>query len=115
MTNENIIGTNIRTFREQMGLTQDSLATYLGVKREVISFYETGSREPQVENLLKLADLFGCDLENLITDNAQDLDACLAFAFRADQLEEQDLESIAEFKKVVKNYLTLMHLKFADQ
>lgn len=109
------IGINIREFRQQMGLTQDALANYLNVKREMISYYETGSRETPVEELLKLSDLFGCELSDLLEENNESFNACLAFAFRAGQLEDEDLNAIAEFKKVVKNYLNLIDLKFGTK
>src|SRR6476620_7079559 len=99
MTQASAISNNILVFRQQMGLTQEALAQFLGVKREMISYYENGTREPSVEMLLKLADLFGCELEDLIEDNPEALNTCLAFAFRADELQAQDLETIAEFKK----------------
>jgi transcriptional regulator with XRE-family HTH domain len=111
MTQASTISNNILVFRQQMGLTQESLAQFLGVKREMISYYENGTREPSVEMLLKLADLFGCELEDLIEDNPEALNTCLAFAFRADELLAEDLKTIAEFKKIVKNYLTLSNLK----
>jgi transcriptional regulator with XRE-family HTH domain len=98
-----------------MGLTQDALAKYLDISREMISYYETGVREMPVEALLKLGDLFGCELTDLLEDNPSALNACLAFAFRADQLEDQDLTTIAEFKKIVKNYLTLINLQVGTQ
>lgn len=108
------IGKNIKEFRTHMKLNQDALAAYLGIHREVVSYYETGSRAVPVEELIKLSNLFGCDLSDLIDENPDAKNACLAFAFRADELQNQDLESMAEFKKVVKNYLNLIQLKNAN-
>jgi hypothetical protein len=31
----------------------------------------------------------------------------IAFAFRADELQPQDLQSIAQFKKIVHNYMSM--------
>jgi transcriptional regulator with XRE-family HTH domain len=113
MNHNQTIGSNIKELRKRMGLNQDALAKYLEVHREVISYYENGSRTIPVEELMKLTDLFGCELSDLLNENPQALNACLAFAFRANELQEQDLESIAEFKKVVKNYLKLIKLQSA--
>lgn len=115
MSQNRIIGTNIREFRTHMHLKQEALANYLGVHREVISYYETGSRAVPVEELIKLSDLFGCELSDLTEENQDILKTCLAFAFRADQLQEQDLDSMAEFKKVVKNYLNLIQLQVVNR
>jgi len=114
MSQNQIIGANIREFRSHMHLTQEALANYLGIHREVISYYETGTRTVPLEELIKLSDLFGCEVSDLIEENRDVLNACLAFAFRADQLKDQDLESVAEFKKVVKNYLNLIQLQSAS-
>lgn len=110
MSHNQIIGNNIYAFRTHMQLNQEALANYLGVHREVISYYETGKRAVPVEEMMKLSDLFGCNLSDLIEENQDVLNTCLAFAFRADQLKEQDLDSMAEFKKVVKNYLNLIQI-----
>lgn len=113
MNHNQTIGSNIKELRKRMGLNQDTLVKYLEVHREVISYYENGSRTIPVEELMKLTDLFGCELSDLLNENPQALNACLAFAFRANELQKQDLESIAEFKKVVKNYLKLIKLQSA--
>lgn len=113
MNQNKTIGSNIKELRKRMGLNQDALAKYLDVHREVISYYENGSRAIPVEELVKLADLFGCQISDLINENPEAFNTCLAFAFRADELQEKDLESIAEFKKIVKNYLKLINLQSA--
>ncbi|GAB1447500.1 MAG: helix-turn-helix domain-containing protein [Bacteroidetes bacterium] len=105
-----VIGRNIRLFRERMGISQDELASYLGVNRVMVSYYETGEREAPVEVLNRLADLFGIDLADLLEENASHVKANLAFAFRAESFSENDLKSIANFKKIVKNYLKISDL-----
>ncbi|WP_026903896.1 helix-turn-helix domain-containing protein [Pedobacter glucosidilyticus] len=114
MNHASILSKNIVAFRKHMGLTQDALAQFLGIHREMISYFESDSREPSAEILLKLADLFGCELEDLLEDNPEAINACLAFAFRAEELAAEDLATIAEFKKIVKNYLTLSNLKLGS-
>ena len=46
---------NLRKLRKDRNLTQDQLATLIGVKNSVISFYEVGERIPSPEVLKKLA------------------------------------------------------------
>ncbi|MDI9319045.1 MAG: helix-turn-helix transcriptional regulator [Phycisphaerales bacterium] len=111
MKNANII---IRTLREQLGYSQDAVANFLKVKREMVSYYETGARELPLGVLEKLADLFGVDLEIFFTDNVEDVNTELAFAFRANELNENDLESIAAFRKIIKNYQRITNLEKRD-
>lgn len=111
MNTKLILGQNIKALREKMGLTQNDLADYVGVRREVISYYENGSRDIPLENLNKIADLFGIELADLMTDDAIIRSANIAFAFRADSFGSDDLNSIAEFRKIVKNYIKMTRLK----
>lgn len=107
-------GIIIRTLREKFGYSQDAVANFLEVKREMISYYETGAREVPLEVLEKLADLFGVDLEIFFAENAEEATTELAFAFRAEELNEIDLESIAAFRRIIKNYQRITKLEKKD-
>lgn len=48
-------GDRIKEARKNKGLTQEQLATAIGVKRAVISKYETGLVTPSVEQIEKIA------------------------------------------------------------
>lgn len=104
-------GIIIRTLREKFDYSQDAVANFLEVKREMISYYETGAREVPLEVLEKLADLFGVDLEIFFTENVEEATTDLAFAFRTDELNEKDLEGIAAFRRVIKNYQRIKNLE----
>ena len=55
------IGKNIRDLRQQSRLTQDELAERLFVTRQTISNYENGRTRPDVEQILRLAEVLGTD------------------------------------------------------
>lgn len=55
------IGKNIRDLRQQSHLTQDELAERLFVTRQTISNYENGRTRPDVDQILRLAEVFGTD------------------------------------------------------
>ena len=111
MLNEGII---LKNLREKFGYSQDALTNFLNIKRETISYYETGAREIPLEVLEKLADLFGVDLEIFFNDNAETAMTDLAFAFRANELEERDMEGIAAFRRIIKNYERILKLEKRD-
>ena len=48
-------GKKLRQLRKEKNLTQKQLATLIGVKNSVISFYEVGDRFPSPEVIRKLA------------------------------------------------------------
>ena len=111
MSNQNnIIGRIIKGFREKYGYTQDKLADFLDIKREMISFYETGERETPVEVLEKLSDLFGVELQVFFSENDEEALMEVAFAYRKDELSAKDMMQVAHFGKVVKNYLKIRKL-----
>lgn len=107
-------GEIIRAYRERMGLSQEIVASFLGIKRETLSYYENnpdGRNQASLEVLEKLANLYGVDLADFFEDDIKQLNANLAFAFRATDLNENDLNEIAQFRKVVKNYLKIIDLE----
>lgn len=111
MTHQEIIGSNIKAYRERMRLTQEDVAGYLKIQREMVSYYENGTREVPMDSLKKLSDLFGAELHDLMEENASMSTANIAFAFRAEGLSAEDLNVISDFKKIVRNYLKISDLR----
>lgn len=107
------IGKILKQFRERMGLTQAVVADFLGIKREVLSYYENDTREAPIEILEKLAHLYGIELTDFFEENENLMQANIAFAFRAENLSEEDLTQIASFRKIIKNHFKLLELKEA--
>ena len=55
------IGKNIRELRQRQHMTQDELAAQLFVTRQTVSNYENGRTRPDVEQILRLAEIFDTD------------------------------------------------------
>jgi transcriptional regulator with XRE-family HTH domain len=110
MTPDIIIGKNIKAYRETNGFTQDTVANFLGVKREMISYYENGTREISFDVLTRLSDLYGVDMADFYEEDENLLKENVACAFRTEEVESKDLEAIANFKAIVKNYLKMNKL-----
>lgn len=60
--------TGLRQIRERAGLSQAETARRLGISRQAYSNYELGKRQADYETLLKLGELFGVSVEELISD-----------------------------------------------
>lgn len=60
------IGSRLAFLRDQRGLTQEELATSLGISRAALSHYEKNRREPDTETLGKVADLFQVSIDYLV-------------------------------------------------
>ncbi len=105
MSHSNTIALNIKKYRKHLGLTQDTIAKYLGVSRVMIAKYESGEDNLPSHRISKLAKLFGIDEYDLYEDNPTL--SSLAVAFRAEEIDVQDLRSIAEFKTIAMNYIKM--------
>lgn len=111
MTTQDQIRKNLVTLRSRRGLSQEEVAAYLKISRPLISYYESGEREIPLPHLEKLSDLFGVEVSDLMSNESEFQQTNFAFAFRTNGLAESDLQSIADFQKIVKNYLKLKSIK----
>ena len=57
---------NLATLRKEHGLSQQKLASDIGLARNTICQYESGSRVPDVSTLALLADYFGVSTDYLL-------------------------------------------------
>lgn len=55
----------IKTLREKYGYTQEELAQRLGLTKNAISLYEHGKRNPSIETLEALCDIFNVTMDYL--------------------------------------------------
>lgn len=60
---------NIRFYRKSMNMTQEQLANMLNGKKSLVSNYENGYSVPDIETLIKLADIFEISLDELVGRN----------------------------------------------
>lgn len=58
----------LKRLRINSGLSQEELGKKLGLAKSTISMYESGTREPNLETLEAIADLFNVDM-NTLTDS----------------------------------------------
>lgn len=56
----------LKMFRNQCGFTQKAVSDAIGVSVRGYQQYEQGKFEPNIEKLIKLADLFGISVDELI-------------------------------------------------
>ncbi len=61
------LGENIYKFRTQKNMSQGDLADALEVSRQSVSKWENNSAVPELEKLMKMAQLFGITLDELVT------------------------------------------------
>lgn len=60
------VGKNIKTLRTSQNMTQDDLAELLFVSRQTVSNYETGKSNPDIDMLVRIAEVLKTDPNSLI-------------------------------------------------
>lgn len=60
------LGGQIKRHRTRLGLSQEELADRIFVTRQSVSNWENGKTYPDLQSLLRLSDLFGLSLDELI-------------------------------------------------
>ena len=56
----------LKEIRKSKGITQLKLAMDLNMNQNTISRYETGEREPSINELIKIADYFNISIDYLL-------------------------------------------------
>lgn len=67
-----MINMNLKRLRNQHQYTQEMLAEELDVSRQVIAKWERGESTPDLALCVKLADLYGVTLDNLVNYNEEE-------------------------------------------
>ena len=62
------LGEVIKTHRMACNMTQEFVAETLGVSRQAVSKWESGTSDPSTTNLMALAKLFGVSAEDLLKE-----------------------------------------------
>lgn len=62
------LGTKIKKYRVNKKLTQKELADEVCVSYQTVSKWESDINEPDISTLRKLADIFGCTLDELVSE-----------------------------------------------
>ncbi|WP_342412404.1 helix-turn-helix domain-containing protein [Bacillus sp. FSL K6-1560] len=88
-----MLGKRITSLRKQAGLTQEGLAKKLNITRSALSQYELGTREPNYDLLIKIADYF---------------DVSIDFLLRGENKETQDKIFNEEARKILEDPDTLV-------
>lgn len=58
--------------REKSGLTQKEVAEKLRVDQSSVSWWETGKNNPRASLLPAIATLYGCTIDELLSDSKED-------------------------------------------
>ena len=66
------IGERIQQYRKDLGMSQEELGQNLFVSRQTVSQWETDQTLPTVDNLLRLKELFGISVDEILEGQAEE-------------------------------------------
>lgn len=83
----------LRQLRNEKGWTLEQVAAEINVSNQTISNWEKGKTQPDIESLIRLADLFKVTIDYLVEreSNAQSIDALL---LQISKMSPQKLQDI---------------------
>ena len=61
-----IVSNNIKFLRKEANYTQQTFADALDIKRSLVGAYEEGRADPPISNLIKISELFGIRIDDLV-------------------------------------------------
>lgn len=67
-----VFGSNVRYYRNKMGVSQEQFAEMCGLHRTYISDIERFHRSISLDNIQKIADAFGIDTYKLFIENTEE-------------------------------------------
>lgn len=98
---KDIFKRRLKQLRESAGMTQNELGSKLGITRNAISGYESGTREPDIEKLVLLSDVFDCTLDYL-TGKSDNKTNKYSVAIDKNKLKEINLDDLDLIKELIR-------------
>lgn len=110
------IGRTIAALRNEKGILQKELASYLNVSISTVSNYEKGIHSPDLNTLCRLADYFGVTADYLLERNnfrydPQALSTPLSLDYTVADLVNTTLEFSQKDKSLLLEYVKLLKLR----
>lgn len=69
-----VFGTNVKRYRQELGISQESFAEKCGLHRTYISAIECFRRSISLENIQRIADALNVEAYKLLLENKEDAD-----------------------------------------
>lgn len=93
----------LKDAREYLGLSQDDVATALGISRPAITNIESGNRKVEAIELDQLAKLYGRPVNYFLSGENEEAEGKVAFYARTfKDLSEKDLDEVARFAEFLR-------------
>ncbi|MBQ8203516.1 MAG: helix-turn-helix transcriptional regulator [Clostridia bacterium] len=107
------VGERIQNYRKQLGLSQEELGQKLFLSRQTISLWEKDQTAPTIENLIKLKDIFGVTVDEILgfEKEQQDLEI-KPYELHQHSFTKSELDEILKLvkKQFYKSFIIILSL-----
>ena len=93
---------NLKTIRNEVGLTQEELASKMGISQKTISSWETNRTIPTMGDVLSLCRVLGCTMEKLTGTKTHDI-GDISFEDILVKLRSLSLRELFDIKAAVED------------
>ncbi len=83
------IGSNLKKLRKEKGATQTEIATFLGIRQNTYSQYESDSRQPDIETLVKMSAYYNTSVDVIVGIDIKGIDDSPIIEKLIDDLESE--------------------------
>jgi len=66
-----VFGENLRLVRKEKGITQEELATLIGLTRTSVTNMESGKQDTPISTMVKITRALGCDIIDLFPNSKE--------------------------------------------
>jgi len=107
METNQLLSINIKKLRDKFKYTQAFVADYLGITAAAVNQYENDARSIPENVVEKLSLLYNVEEFDLYEEDPDKQNILTSFAFRADEITAEDMNTISRFKKIITNYINM--------
>ena len=90
------VGEKIQLYRKKEGLSQEELGAKLFVSRQTVSLWEMDKTVPTVDNLIRLKEIFGVSIDNMLSEE-DECESCEEAAENEDYTESNAEKPLEEY------------------
>jgi transcriptional regulator with XRE-family HTH domain len=112
---DKIVVKNILSIRQKQGFTHNQITGFLEITPDELTEFERGNKPIPISLLSLLANLYGVDKYDFYEEKLASEIAIPEFNFTVESIPVSDLEQIASFKKIIRNYLKMSALLEGSQ
>jgi transcriptional regulator with XRE-family HTH domain len=100
------IGNKISILRKEAGLTQQEMATKIGISRSALVKVENSQRALSLEESVAISNVLGVSIDTLLDFGKQEDEKTFVMAFKAKGMPNDKIDEIARYELLFDVFIT---------